>query len=183
MDDYKPFWETQRFKDACLSKLELPLDIVQTLHDWVKKDSGLLFFGGNPGVGKSYFCAAYIHRLKEKKQQFRYFSEYRFYGKIRETMSHGWDYEREIHRIADTKYFILDDIGTARNENLSDFQKEALHILLDIRYNEKLPTLITSNFFLSEIKKLISHKFYSRLNAKENTKIEFNGVDKREEGY
>ena len=181
MDEFKKFWETERYKDACLSKLELPIETAQTLLNWVEKDKSILFFAGNPGVGKSYFCAAYIHRLKEKKQRFRYFTEYEFFNKLRETISKGWDYEYEIKRICEEKYLILDDIGTSRSENLSDFQKEALHILLDLRYNDKLPTLITSNIFLKDMEKVISKKFASRLASKENTIIELNWIDKRQE--
>jgi DNA replication protein DnaC len=181
MDNYKQFWETARYKDACLSKLQLPNETSQTLLNWVEKDCNILFFAGNPGVGKSYFCAAYIHRLQEKGLHFRYFTEYGFFRQMREAINKGWDYEYEINRLCETKYFILDDIGTARGENLSDFQKESLHIMLDTRYNSKLPTLITSNVFLKDMKNVVSDKFASRLKAKENTKVELNWIDKREE--
>jgi DNA replication protein DnaC len=181
MSDFKKFWQTARYKDACLSKLQLPDNIAQTLHDWVKKDKHLLFFAGNPGVGKSYFCAAYIHRLQSLGQPFRYFSEHEFFGHLREIIQKGWDYEWAIRDLCQTKYLILDDIGTARDEKLSDFQKEALHILIDIRYNEMLPTLITSNWFLDKIEENISKKFASRIRSKDNTIIELNWIDKRQE--
>jgi DNA replication protein DnaC len=181
MSDYKEFWETERYKHACLSKLDLPPETTQILMDWVTKDKNMLFFAGNPGVGKSFFCAAYIHRLQEKKQNFRYFSEYSFFRHAREAMSKGWDYESEIRRLAETKYFILDDIGTARGENLSDFQKEALHIVIDVRYNSTLPTLITSNLFIKDIKNTVSEKVASRIKAKENTIIELAWIDKRQQ--
>lgn len=176
-----PFWETPRYKDAHLSKLHLPDDTMEKLNDWIKKDKDMLIFMGNPGVGKTYFCAAYIHKLQEEKKNFRHFFEYDFFRQMRETISKGWDYESEINRVCETKYLIIDDIGTARGEQLSDFQKEALHTLIDIRYNLQLPTLITSNLFMLEIKEKISEKVASRLNSKENTIIELNWIDKRQD--
>jgi DNA replication protein DnaC len=180
MDDFRYFWESERYKNACLSKLDLPPETTQTLLDWVTKDKHILFFAGNPGVGKSYFCAAFIHRLKEKRKPFRYFTEYGFFRQMRETISKGWDYEYDINRLCETHTLIIDDIGTARGENLSDFQKEALHIMLDTRYNSKLPTLITSNIFLKDMKETVSEKFASRLRSSENTIVELNWIDKRQ---
>ena len=181
MYEFKKFWQTERFKDACLSKLQLPPETVENLQNWVTKDKDILFFSGNPGLGKSYFCAAYIHRLEEKKQHFRYFTEYDFFAFLREGIHKGWDYEYQIKRLCETKYIILDDIGTARSEKLSDFQKEALHIFLDIRYNDRMPTLITSNIFLKDIPSVLSPKFASRLKSKDNTIVELNWIDKRHE--
>lgn len=181
MTTFTPFWESSRFKDATLSKIQQPPEISDKLLGWIKKDKNMLVFMGNPGVGKSYFCAAYIHMLQEKKQHFRYFSEADFFRKLRESISKGFDYEHDIQCICEAKYIIIDDIGTARGEQLSDFQKEALHILIDIRYNLQLPTLITSNLFIKDIYEKISPKIASRLSAKENTLIELDWIDKRQE--
>lgn len=175
------FWETERYKDAHLSKIDLPPEIIEKIVLWIKKDKDMLYFGGNPGIGKSYLSAAYIHSLIEKKQHFRYYSEYTFFSFCREACQKNFDYQYEINRICETKYFILDDICTSRAEKLSDFQKEVLHIFLDVRYNSRLPTLITSNIFSADVGTSVSKKFQSRILSKDNTILDINWIDKRQE--
>jgi len=174
-----PFYETLRYKNACLSNLDFPQEIIQKLCNWVKSNKGILFFSGNPGCGKSYFSAAYINHLKETKKNFRGLSEYQFFSLLRESIQKGFEYEYEIQKLAESDYLIIDDIVTARSSELSAFQKEALHLLIDMRYNFKLPTLLTSNIFLEDIKVLLGDKIHSRLAAYENTVIEINWIDKR----
>lgn len=171
------FWETERYKDAHLSKLDFEDGINEKIADWIKKDKDMLVFLGTVGIGKSYFLSAYIHHLIEKKQSFRFFTEYDFNGFMRDTIKKGWEYEHEIKRICEAKYLILDDIGACQ---LTEFQKETIQTLIDIRYNLRLPTIITSNLFIKDMRSQISPRIASRLSSKDNCLIEFSGVDKRE---
>lgn len=174
-----PFYKTPRFEKACLSKLDFPSEITQKLSNWANGNKGILFFAGNVGLGKTYFAAAFVNHLAENKKQFRCISEYQFFGMLRETIQKNWDYEMEIQKICEIPYLIIDDIVTARDQKLSDFQKEALHLLIDMRYNSELPTLITSNLFLDDIRIILGEKIYSRLASSENTIIQLNWLDRR----
>jgi len=179
----KNLWETARYKDAHLSKLILPNDILEGLMSWINKGKDIMLFAGNPGCGKTYFCAAYINYLKEKGKHFRFFSESDLFQRMRQNINKGFDYEYDLKEICETKYIILDDICTARNDQLSDFQKEVLHSFVDHRYTSRQPTLITSNFLLNDFKTKISEKFASRLSSKDNHLIELNWIDKRQQEY
>lgn len=55
---------------------------------------------------------------------------------------------------------ILDDIG---QEKSSEWVREQLYRIINARWNEKLPTVFTSNSPLSEIRETISEAVYSRI--------------------
>lgn len=170
------FWESERYKDAHLSKIELPDEAIQKINNWIKGNRDMLVFLSNSGVGKTYFCAAYIHHLLETKREFRCFHESELFKAMRDTMSQGWDYERELERLCEARYFILDDMGSSQ---LTEFQKEILTNFINLRYNSRLPTVITSNIYMHNMGNILSERIKSRLLSKDNTLIEMAWIDKR----
>ena len=167
-----------RYDDAHLSKINQPDNISKALCDWASKPKGILFFISNPGVGKTYFCAAMCRDILEKKKNVRYMQERKLYQKMREVIQNGWDYEQELRRLCEVEFFILDDIGSTQ---MTDFQKEVLFNFLDYRYTSNLPTIITSNIWIREMGDFFSPRFISRVKDKNNLIIEINGKDKRQE--
>ncbi len=173
-----PFWEKALYKDAHLSKVELPADAIEKIYQWWKKPSGIFFFGGNPGCGKTYLLAAMIHDLIEKKQtDLRYFTERDFYSYLRTVIERNWDYTMEIQRICEARILFLDDIGFCQS---TEFQKECISSLIDERMLQQLPTIITSNLFLEHLAELYHPRVVSRLKAKNNCIVELNWKDKRQ---
>lgn len=174
-----PFWKKAAYADAHLSKIELPDDVSEKILTWWKKPSGILFFAGTPGCGKSYLLASMIHELEEtKKHAWRYMTERDFYSHLRSTIEKGWDYAWEIQRISETFLFFLDDIGFCQS---TEFQKEALASFIDERVISEQPTVITSNLFLDDIATTYHPRVVSRLKSKKNIVIELNWIDKRQE--
>jgi DNA replication protein DnaC len=167
-----------RYDDAHLSKLDLPPGTTNLLSNWVKNASNFLVFVGNPGVGKTYFCACLVKEILERKKIPYYFTERALQQKMRDSISKGWDYEETLKRICETEYVLLDDIGSSQ---LTDFQKEVLFNFVDYRSSSGLPTVITSNVWMSEMKDKFSPRFASRLKDVKNTIIEINWKDKRQE--
>lgn len=78
-------------------------------------------------------------------------------------------------------FLVLDDLGT---EKLSDWVQEKLYAILDWRYGQELPTLVTSNLTLAE---LASHyrahgpRLASRI-AGMGEEVELRGRDRRVSG-
>lgn len=166
----------EEYQKAHLSKLNLPENCLQIISDWCKTNKNMLIFLGNPGVGKTYFCAAYINYLIEKKKVFRYMHEKDFFGKLREAINKDWNYEVEIAKFCASEYLIIDDIGSSQ---MTEFQKEALLSLVDHRSQSRLPTVITSNHFIRDLEHKFEPRFCSRLRDQRNTIIELNWLDKR----
>jgi len=88
------------------------------------------------------------------------------------------DYLDVLRYMIDDDFLILDDVGSSTKH--TDWREEVLFEILDYRYNNMKPTLITSNFTSEDFKKYYHFRVHSRLFANDNTIIEIpNGVDFR----
>jgi DNA replication protein DnaC len=86
------------------------------------------------------------------------------------------DYLQQLKYLIDDPFVMLDDIGSS---GLNEWRKEVIFDAIDERYRSMQPTLITSNFSKKEFEELFHDRMASRLFARENIVIEFNGEDKR----
>lgn len=166
------------YRDAHLSKIELPESEIQKILSWLKSNRGILTFVGNPGVGKTYLCASILNEWLAKGFNVRYYNERNFFDLCRKTIQQDWNPIDEINRICETPYFILDDIGSGQ---MTDWQKEILFAFLDTRMSSNMPTIITSNIFTHNMGSVFGERFQSRVKDKNNTLIELDWIDKRQE--
>ena len=169
------------YEDACLSKVKLPEEFMIKINSWIKDPKNILWVSGNAGVGKTFLCTAICKYLVEKGKNFRCFSENGFYSLLRSKISQGVDPEWEIKRLCEVPYFILDDVGSS--ENMTDWQKDQLFSFIDHRWASGLPTVVTSNLFLKDMKEIFSIRFISRIRDKKNNFMEINWIDKRQEDF
>jgi DNA replication protein DnaC len=177
-----------RYEEACLAKLDLPMPHMEQLNQWTNNPTGFLVILGNPGIGKTYFCAALANYfLKQNGPRTLYMTERDFLSHIRSKISDpGSDYSYEIEKMASYEYergkkcvWMLDDIGSSQ---MTEWQKEVLQTFIDSLYSNKTPAIVTSNVWSRDMTDKFSHRFKSRLMAKENSIIEMSGQDKRELG-
>lgn len=69
--------------------------------------------------------------------------------------------EQEVmNRFKTTPLLIIDDLGT---EKASEWQQEKMYIILDYRYRELLPTIITTNLEWEELENHISLRVIERM--------------------
>jgi DNA replication protein DnaC len=87
----------------------------------------------------------------------------------------GVDTERELAAVARVPLLILDDLGAAK---ASEWTEEITYRLVNRRYNHILPTLITSNLAIKDLRAHVGDRVASRL-AQMTTRIEFAPVDRR----
>ena len=168
-----------RFKDAHLSRLEFPEEIINKIFHWVKNPKNFLIFLGNAGIGKTYTCYAIANYFIENKKYFRLMNERDFFGHLKETFKKSWEPTSEIKRICETEFFMLNDLGSGRPDDITDWQKEQIFNFIDERYESALPTIITSNHFINDLKGIYHERIVDRLCDKENVLIELNMVSKR----
>ena len=138
-----------------------------------------LVFCGNPGIGKTYLCAALVEFGLTKFNSFRYWNESELLKKVRSSIEeyHGGDYLEVLKLLIDDDFVMLDDIGST---GLNEWRKEVIFDAIDERYNSMRPTIITSNFSRSEFEKLFHERLSSRLFSSENIIIEIHdGQDNR----
>ena len=65
-----------------------------------------------------------------------------------------------LTRYMNCQLLVLDDLGT---ERASEWQQEKLHLLLNHRYNEMLPTIITTNLGINELNRQVGQRVVDRI--------------------
>ncbi|MFI9626451.1 ATP-binding protein [Streptomyces sp. NPDC052042] len=87
----------------------------------------------------------------------------------------GVDNERELAAVSRCPLLIIDDLGAAR---ATEWTEEITYRLINRRYNHMLPTLITTNLRISDLRAYLGDRVASRL-AQMTTRVEFEQVDRR----
>ncbi|MFD9355404.1 ATP-binding protein [Streptomyces sp. NPDC060031] len=85
------------------------------------------------------------------------------------------DPEREIQELGRCPLLILDDLGAAKQ---SEWTEELTYRLINRRYAEMLPTLITTNLPTEELRSAVGDRVASRL-AEMTTRVILTGPDRR----
>ncbi|MFD8750062.1 ATP-binding protein [Kitasatospora sp. NPDC059577] len=85
------------------------------------------------------------------------------------------DAERVLATYSRVPLLILDDLGAAKS---SEFVEEQTYRLINRRYNHMLPTLITSNLPIKDLRTCLGDRVTSRL-AQMTTRVSFEPVDRR----
>ncbi len=166
------------FKTAHLSRVVLPQEYLEKIDKYFKKPRGLLYFAGNPGLGKTYICAAFARDCLEKNYSWRAYKEKDLLSHLR-LLIETVDYTYELKRLCDCPFFFLDDLGTAKD---SPWKQEVMFDFIDTRWSSGKPTLITSNLSVDNLKKFYGERTVSRIKDRRNTVIELDWIDKRIEG-
>jgi DNA replication protein DnaC len=90
--------------------------------------------------------------------------------------SRGIDYDDRFNKIRNTFLLVLDDLGT---ENTTPWAREKLYQIVNHRYNERLPTVITTN----QPDSAIDERILSRmLDRSLSDRLNFTGDDYRRRG-
>ncbi|MEY9841737.1 ATP-binding protein [Streptacidiphilus sp. EB103A] len=87
----------------------------------------------------------------------------------------GVDSERELATVSRCPLLIIDDLGAAKT---SEWTEEVTYRLINRRYNHMLPTLVTTNLAIKDLRAYLGDRVTSRL-AQMTTRVEFDPVDRR----
>lgn len=168
----------ERFRHATLETLADKLRI--TLEGAPETES--VYVWGTPGTGKTWALAALARRRIE--QGYRVIRETweRLCLRIRDTYKPN---AREsewtiIEPLCECDLLLLEDIGTTTSvgRQETDFGLRTLLVIIDSRYEDCLPTLISGNKPVEEIAKSFDARIASRL--KQGLIINKTGKDKRD---
>jgi DNA replication protein DnaC len=137
----------------------------RTAREYARTTDGWLVLHGGVGVGKTHLAAAianaYASRHMQATVYFRVVPD--LLDQLRATFDPdtGVAYDERFQQIRNANLLILDDVGT---ENSTPWASEKLFQLINHRYNEQLPTVITSNARLDRIEdRIVSRMLDSRL--------------------
>lgn len=117
-----------------------------------EKGFGIYLYGGS-GTGKTHLTACMANELIKKHNQVL-FTNFFEIGKIIKSTFNGRGNEIEqINKIASVDFLFIDDIGTERvlNRGEDTWMQEKIFEIINKRYNNKKPTIFTSNYSIKEL--------------------------------
>lgn len=146
---------------------------------YAESQQGWLVLTGPCGTGKTHLAAAIANATLARGEQTVMFAVVPdLLDHLRATFdpSRGVDYDERFQSIRNTFLLVLDDLGT---ENATPWAKEKLYQIINHRYNERLPTVITTN----QREDAIDERILSRMYDTQLTKrIALKGDDYRRRG-
>lgn len=150
------------------------------------RDAGMLVLTGSIGTGKThqaYGALRHIAAAGPKRFEMIATTAPDMYGLLRPGGSDKGS-EYELRRLCRVPLLLLDDLGT---EKLSEWTEEATYRLINDRYNESLPLIITTNFPIRsadgapDLSTRLGDRLASRL-RQATTVVHLDGPDRRRPG-
>lgn len=127
--------------------------------------SGLMFYG-KAGSGKTHLAIAIARHIIEQKQiQVRFIRIVDLLSEIRKTFDENEQYRTEnesdlMHRYVSAPLLVIDDLGA---EKTTDWVRQILYQIIDERWIEQKPIIVTSNLNLEELEARFEERISSRV--------------------
>jgi len=146
-----------------LKLIKLPL-IYREIEDKYNMQSQIkdieesLYLFGDAGSGKTFLATMILKKRWENRLVGMFLSYPEFIFSIQT------DYENKVELVDDYKTFkgclVIDDFGA---EKMTDFVRQVSYLIINYREQNRLQTVITSNFTLDEIDMYIDRRISSRI--------------------
>lgn len=133
-----------------------------------------LYIWGAVGTGKTYAAYAIMKKLGEMGIRATLRTAPDLMDSLRDDFQHKDSYN--LDRLLENRgVLIIDDLGA---EKATEWVVETLHRIVDKRYREVLPTIVTSNNSLDELSERVGDRIPSRL-AESCDIVKLEGDDRR----
>lgn len=126
-----------------------------------ENDGENIIFLGDVGTGKTHLAAAIANYLVEEfacSVEFYNFSE--ALSEIRAAFSDDDNNQNLERKMCEADMLIIDDLG---KEKATVFSNEVLYRVINYRYKEKLPIVVTANTDLASLYERLDEAVFSRL--------------------
>ncbi|WUH95824.1 ATP-binding protein [Streptomyces sp. NBC_00433] len=134
-----------------------------------------LLIAGPTGTGKTHQAYGAIRALLAAGVRLRWEATTTADLYAAQRPQHGSDPEQQLWRLARSPLLLLDDLGAAKQ---SPWTEELTYRLVNHRYNQLLPTLVTTNLPVAELRDAVGDRVASRL-AEMTERVILTGHDRR----
>lgn len=143
--------------------------MVKSAKSFIEKPARNLFFTGAPGTGKTHLAVAIAREFLRKGISGVFFKRApELFLDIRRSFDDkSEDAPQEsdiISRFGAYYFLVLDDFGA---EKVTEYTTNAFQLILDRRLDDGLPTIVTSNLSIQDIRETIDARISSRLSEGE----------------
>lgn len=151
------------------------------MREWTNSDfkKKIVFLSGGTGTGKTYLLKCMANEIIARGKLARLVTAYKLSQDCLKSHTSRDEEERDelLRAYLECEVLFIDDLGT--EVNLSPLTINYIYTILNERKMRGLPTVITTNLSLADIRDSYDERIYSRI-ADENTiKIQFTGKDLR----
>lgn len=130
-------------------------EIVKNACDYVRNPDGWFFVGGQVGSGKTHICTAIVNSLISRGRAARYMIWNEEITNLKQAATDGEKYEGLIRSIQRADILYIDDFfKVAKGYGVTASDINTTFKIINYRYNEDLPTIISSELSISEIIKI-----------------------------
>ncbi len=160
-------WRDKKLSSACRR-------YVDRFPDFLKRGRGLLLYGP-VGTGKSFLSAGIANALIEQGRPCLVTNFIRLTNTLQDSFEGRQDY---IDRLRQFQLLVIDDLAAERD---TDYMGEQIYSIIDARYRQGLPLIVTTNLTAEELKnpgQLRRQRIFSRL-FEMCVPIEVKGADRR----
>ncbi|KIF75234.1 ATP-binding protein [Streptomyces sp. 150FB] len=134
-----------------------------------------LLIAGPTGTGKTHHAYGAIRGLLGEGVRLRWEATTLADLYAAQRPQHGTDPEQQLWRLARSPLLLLDDLGAAKQ---SQWTEELTYRLVNHRYNQLLPTLVTTNLPVAELRDAVGDRVASRL-SEMTERVILTGRDRR----
>lgn len=113
-----------------------------------------IYLYGNSGVGKTHITACMVNELIKQNRPTLFTNFFEISQIIKSTFNNKKHNESDmIDKIATIDFLFIDDLGTEKvtKDGEDTWLQEKIFEIINKRYNNKKPTIFTSNYSLSEL--------------------------------
>lgn len=114
------------------------------------------FIGGQSGCGKTFICSAIcIELVKRQSRKIEYMLWKEDSTYLKQIINDPKEYQPELDRFQKVEVLYIDDFfKTGKNESPTTADVQLAFTILDYRYRNNMPTLISSEFTLGRINQI-----------------------------
>ncbi len=141
-------------------------NIFRIVRQWAEDPQGWLVLMGEQGCGKTHLAAASAHMRRQRGEETLLVSVPTLLDHLRSTFSPDSNitYDQQFERVKNVAFLVLDDFG---EHNTKPWASEKLYQLINHRYNQRLPTVITYPLNHEDSEKLKERREFRFLNVDE----------------